>query len=181
MARGKRKTHVMTIHGFEPLSQRHAHTLILGSMPSRESLRQSRYYAHPRNCFWPLMAEILKLPDEDYPERTRRICLLGYAVWDVLQSCTRATSLDSDIVEGSIRPNDFPSFFHAHPNIDRVFFNGTKAEMMYRRHVLNRLPAECQHLVYRRLPSTSPANAGMTLDDKKHAWRQILAVPVVSR
>jgi double-stranded uracil-DNA glycosylase len=162
------------IHGFEPLAQRDAHTLILGSMPSRESLRQARYYAHPRNSFWPLVAELLRLPDEDYPDRTRRFSNMGYAVWDVLQSCSRASSLDSAIVDSSIQPNDFGLFYIAHPRIDRVFFNGAKAELMYRRHVLDSLPPTCQGLSYQRLPSTSPANAGMTLEEKRRAWREIL-------
>lgn len=165
------------IHGFEPLAQREAHTLILGSMPSRESLRQARYYAHPRNCFWPLIADLLQLPVENYPERALRVSLMGYAIWDVLQSCSRASSLDSAIVESSIRPNDFNLFFLAHKHINRVFFNGTKAEVMFRRHVLESLPPTCQGIRYKRLPSTSPANAGMTLKEKQQAWREILVTP----
>lgn len=165
------------IRGFEALAQPHAHTLILGSMPSRESLRQGRYYAHPRNGFWPLISELLCLPDQDYEARARRLNQMGYAVWDVLQSCARASSLDSDIVESTIRPNDFASFFTAHPFISRVFFNGAKAEAMYRRHVLNDLPPACIRLSYQRLPSTSPANAGLTLEQKRQAWREILLAP----
>jgi len=168
---------MMRIHGFEPLAQSHAHTLILGSMPSRESLRQACYYAHPRNIFWPLVSELLCLPKEDYLKRTYRLRQLGYAVWDVLQSCSRASSLDSDIVESTIRPNDFDSFFAVHPHISRVFFNGAKAELLYRRHVLGRLPPAGQDLSYQRLPSTSPANAGVTLEQKRQAWRAILLVP----
>lgn len=165
------------IHGFEPLARREAHTLILGSMPSQESLRQARYYAHPRNSFWPIIVDLLHLPEENYPERALRVSHMGYAIWDVLQSCSRASSLDSDIVESSIRPNDFNLFFRAHKHIDRVFFNGTKAEMMYRRHVLDHLHPPCQGLSYKRLPSTSPANARMTLKEKRQAWREILLTP----
>ena len=167
----------MRIHGFEPLAQRHAHTLILGSMPSRESLRQARYYAHPRNCFWPLLVDLLRLPQQDYSKRALRVKHMGYAIWDVLQSCSRASSLDSDIVESSIRPNDFNSFFAGHPQISRVFFNGAKAEILYRRHVLSRLPPAVRNLSCRRLPSTSPANAAMTLEQKRQAWRIILPAP----
>ena len=163
------------IHSFEPLARPHAHTLILGSMPGRESLRQARYYAHPRNCFWPVICELLCLQKHDYPATVKSVVQLGYAIWDVLHSCSRASSLDSDIVESTIRPNDFASFFVAHPRIRRVFFNGAKAEALYRRHVLPDLPTEFQDLFYRRLPSTSPAHAAMTLEEKRQAWRKILA------
>jgi len=167
----------MRIEGFGPLVQPRPHTLILGSMPSRESLRQARYYAHPRNCFWPLISELLQLPDRGYAARVRGLTRSGYALWDVLQSCHRSGSLDSDIVESTIMPNDFASFFTSHPSIRRVFFNGAKAENIYRRHVLACLPAKFDHLTYQRLPSTSPANAGMTLEQKRHVWRKILVTP----
>jgi hypoxanthine-DNA glycosylase len=124
-----------------------------------------------------MISELLHLPDQGYAARVRALNQLGYAVWDVLQSCSRATSLDSDIVERSIRPNDFASFFTDHPFISRVFFNGAKAEAVYRRHILTGLPPAFRELSYRRLPSTSPANAGMTLAEKKQAWREILVPP----
>jgi hypoxanthine-DNA glycosylase len=97
------------------------------------------------------------------------------AVWDVLQACTRSSSLDSDIDDSSIVTNDFTAFFREHPEIRRVFFNGAKAESVYVKQVLPKLPPENAALTRRRLPSTSPANAGMSFQQKLKAWAAVLA------
>jgi TDG/mug DNA glycosylase family protein len=96
----------------------------------------------------------------------------GQESLDVLQSCTRAGSLDSHIDAGSITVNDFRSFFRTHANIQAVFFNGAMAESAYRRYVL---PAVgCLPVSYMRLPSTSPAHASLSYEQKLHAWRVAL-------
>ena len=143
-------------------------------MPGRESLRRQQYYAHPRNAFWPIVTELLHLAADDYPGRTASVTAAGFAIWDVLQACFRGSSLDSDILENTIRANDFNRFFRQHPDIGRVFFNGAKAESVYRRHVRPGLDPRWQTLHYYRLPSTSPAHAGMSREDKTLAWRAIL-------
>jgi len=162
------------IHGFPPICQEDAHTLILGSMPSRESLLQQRYYAHPRNSFWPIVCDLFDTNTLDYAQRARLLQSKGLALWDVLQACFRSSSLDSDIDDSSIVTNDFDSFLKKHQRIERVFFNGAKAESVYLRHVLPELPAAHRRIRLQRLPSTSPANAGMTVAQKRQAWMVIL-------
>jgi G:T/U-mismatch repair DNA glycosylase len=54
-----------------------------------------------------------------------------------------------------------------------VFFNGRKAEEMYRRFVLPKLGEEFSYIRYAVLPSTSPAHAGMTFAKKLDRWRKI--------
>ncbi len=164
------------IHGFPPICRPGAHTLILGSMPSRESLAQQRYYAHSRNSFWPIVSHLLGLTATDYTSRALQLTEKGFAVWDVLQACTRHSSLDSDIDERSMVTNDFRLFFKQYPGVNRVFFNGTKAESVYRRHVLPRLEARQAEITLHRLPSTSPANAGMTVERKLEMWHAIVTV-----
>jgi G:T/U-mismatch repair DNA glycosylase len=64
--------------------------------------------------------------------------------------------------------NDFPAFFEKYPNISDVYFNGSKAETVFRHRVL--LPLAEDRLIFTRLPSSSPALATMTLEAKVHAW-----------
>jgi double-stranded uracil-DNA glycosylase len=163
------------VHSFPPLSTPHARVLILGSMPGLASLRAQQYYAHPQNLFWRILGGLLDFdPKAPYPERTVRLLDAGLAVWDVLKSCEREGSLDSDIDPASVVPNDFERFLAQHPGIERVCFNGGAAYTLFQRHVLKRLPLPAD-LSYLRLPSTSPANASIPLATKQLAWREGLA------
>ncbi|MBI4236844.1 MAG: DNA-deoxyinosine glycosylase [Deltaproteobacteria bacterium] len=158
---------------FAPIADAYATTLILGSMPGKESLRAGQYYAHPRNAFWPILGELVgAAPALPYAERAHVLRAAGLALWDVLASCARPTSLDSDIDNGTLVANEFAAFFACHQNITRVFFNGTKADECYRRHVLPNLHAVAVR--YARLPSTSPANASIPYSQKLAAWRVIV-------
>lgn len=165
-----------TARSFPPLAGSDAHTLILGSMPGRESLRQQQYYAHPRNAFWPIISELLALPaGADYASRAKAFTARGLALWDVLESCERPGSLDAAIQPDSIVVNDFPGFFARHPRILRIFFNGSAAQQLFMRHVQPpQLPAPFAAVPLQRLPSTSPAHAGMRLSAKLEAWRVIV-------
>lgn len=174
IARAAATAHPDHARSFPPVATAHAHTLILGSMPGRDSLRAARYYAHPRNAFWPIVTSLLgAAPDLDYDARLVLLRDRGYALWDVLATCTRPGSLDSAIDPASIVPNDFAAFLAAHPRIDRVFFNGSAAEALFLRHVLPTLPQR-DRLAFERLPSTSPAHAARDLASKRDAWRTLL-------
>ncbi|MGA2500871.1 MAG: DNA-deoxyinosine glycosylase, partial [Tepidisphaeraceae bacterium] len=142
------------------------------------SLRQRQYYAHPQNAFWKIIGEILGCdPAGTYETRTAALSAGGIALWDVLKSCAREGSLDSDIDSGTIVPNDFPAFFATHPHIRKILFNGARAQALYLRHVRPLLAArpEIPHI---RLPSTSPANASIPLAEKVRAWSAVLSSSV---
>ncbi|MDH4396143.1 MAG: DNA-deoxyinosine glycosylase [Limnobacter sp.] len=157
------------IYSFKPITSPNATVLILGSMPGVESLRAAQYYAHPRNAFWPIMGELAGAkPHIPYAERTRILLEAGIAVWDVLQSCVRPGSLDSDIESSIVVPNNFTAFFASHPHIRAVFFNGAKAEECFRKQVLPTL--ENFSIPCKRLPSTSPAHASLRFAEKLQVW-----------
>jgi len=158
---------------FAPNSDLNARILILGSIPGRESLKAERYYAHPRNQFWRIMATLLGFaPDLPYADRLLALQAHGIALWDVMHSCQRAGSLDASIEPDTIEANDFAEFFQHHTAIRSVLFNGATAQATYNKHVLPGLPALPLH--YTRLPSTSPAHASLSFDQKLDAWKCIL-------
>lgn len=159
------------IHCFAPVEDACAEVLILGSMPGKESLRAGQYYAHPRNAFWKIMGDLVgACPELPYAERLDILKSSGIALWDVLASCVRKSSLDSHIREDAA--NDFEAFFLQHTHITHIFFNGAKAEQCFRKHV--QLPPRFPPLQYCHLPSTSPAHAGMPYAGKLDAWRAIV-------
>ena len=160
---------------FAPIEDAAATVLILGSMPGKASLAADQYYAHPRNAFWPVMGKLLGFsPDLPYEERLKILRSSGIALWDVLGSCIRTSSLDAHIEADSLIPNDFQAFFRQHPHITQVFFNGTKAEQCFMKYVLPTLKTNSLH--YQRLPSSSPANAGIPYEKKLLAWQLVIRV-----
>jgi hypoxanthine-DNA glycosylase len=160
--------------GFPPISRADARVLILGSMPGEKSLQENQYYAHPHNRFWPLMGELFGAGTElAYPERAAKLIERRIAVWDVLKHCRRDGSLDTAICPASQVVNDFAGFFALHPQLRAVFFNGRKAEMLFRKGVAPVLKQRLEGLALLALPSTSPANASVSAAAKREAWQQI--------
>jgi TDG/mug DNA glycosylase family protein len=163
----------MQVHSFDPVLDSSSRVLILGSMPGKVSLLAGQYYAHPRNLFWRLMEELLAVDGSaPYPKRIAQLLARGVGLWDVLKTCTRSSSLDSDIVPASVVANDFAGLLEAYPKIRVVCFNGAKAAASFHRHVLPALGCR-DEVVFHRLPSTSPANASIPLTKKLEAWRVV--------
>lgn len=156
------------IFGFEPVARSDARILVLGSMPSVESLRQSFYYAHPRNAFWRIAAEVFgtSMP-ENIAEKRALLMENGVALWDVLKSCERRGSLDGAIRQPEV--NDFSRLFEDCPQIERILFNGGTAARLFARYAGEYLRGRQLF----QMPSTSPAHT-IPYERKLAQWRQAL-------
>ncbi len=161
--------------GFPAITTVDAKILILGSMPGEESLKQQRYYAHPRNAFWYIMSTIFNFDNNlHYEEKVDILKVNNIALWDVLKHCNRSGSLDSAIQSDSIETNNFKNFYHNHPFIRNVFFNGAKAEQEYKKRVVPTLKNLHPTIKYHKFTSTSPAMAMCTKEQKLVEWRTII-------
>lgn len=168
---------------FAPLESAYSTTLILGTMPGQKSLQSQQYYAHPRNALWPILCAIAN--DEtpgyevhqtlSYEQRCAVIMKAGFALWDVLASCERPGSLDSNIARHSQQPNDIAQFVNRHPELSTIACNGRTAESLFKRHILPVLEQPTLRIV--SLPSTSPAMASLSLQQKYELWRDALQSP----
>ncbi len=162
---------MIEVSGFSPVAQVDATVLILGSMPGVRSLEKQQYYAQLRNAFWAIMGRLFKAGvDLPYEERLNVLKANRIALWDVLQTCERPGSLDSSINQATAKPNDFEIFFGEHDQIRQIFFNGLTASKIYMRNVRPNLGSQFGSISYSVLPSTSPAHASMTLDEKTEKW-----------
>jgi hypoxanthine-DNA glycosylase len=160
---------VKKVRSFDPISAESSRVLILGSMPGERSLAAGQYYAHPRNAFWKIMQRIVGWDEgAEYDQRILALKAHGIALWDVLHSCHREGSLDTAIRAGSVKVNDFRTFFRQHSKIDTVLLNGSASAQYYERYVLPELQrTDIRHL---RMPSTSPAHAAMSFEQKAAVW-----------
>ena len=145
--------------------------MIIGSMPGVASLNANEYYAHPRNAFWKIVARLYDAPYPFYGYGDKLSLLLknNIGLWDVYASCERKGSLDSDITDGVV--NDFETFLALHPKVGTLYFNGGKAFRSFTAAFKNK--PFVRGLTLCPLPSTSPANARLTFEDKVKAWAAI--------
>ncbi len=162
------------VHSFEPIVGRDPRILILGSMPGVMSLQAVEYYANPRNLFWKIIGELFELDTEcSYPSRVQKISELPLVLWDTLRACHRSGSLDSSILKQQIEANDIAGLLQQHSGLRVIAFNGAASEKYFNQLVKQNLPAN-REMALLKMPSTSPANAGMNFEQKLLAWRQLL-------
>lgn len=153
-------------HPFSPIIDNNTRILFLGSFPSIASFEHSFYYAHSRNAFWPIMETIFKLTLTDNDAKIAFCLTHQIGLWDVIGSCERENSSDSNLK--GITPNDFNVLLQNYPNITAIGFTGKKAFDLFQKY-FKELAVEMV-----LLPSTSPAHASMTRDEKTALYKTFL-------
>lgn len=155
------------LHPFPPLFDSSSRILILGSFPSVKSREGQFFYHHPQNRFWRVISGVLEVETpETVAEKAAMLHRAHIALWDVIGSCRIAGSEDSSIRD--VVPNDLLPIFQG-ADIRAVFCNGGTSYGYYCR--CSRAKTGFDAV---KLPSTSPANAGWSLDRLLEAWRVIL-------
>ncbi|MGV0965537.1 DNA-deoxyinosine glycosylase [Empedobacter falsenii] len=142
--------------------------LILGSLPGDLSLEVNQYYGHPRNRFWKMIFEIFETEfSEDYEVRKQLILQNKLALWDVVHSAYRKGSMDVDMK--NVSPNQIDELLNKHPTIEKIIFNGKKAEQLFWKYFDEKTSIE-----YISLPSTSPANAQFSYERLIEFWKNAI-------
>ncbi len=116
--------------GLSPMIHPDTEFLILGSLPSDQSLEKQQYYGNKQNDLWALLS--LCLNEEELNDRdlsySRKLTILKehrIGLWDVFKEAIRPGSLDSQIKSEVL--NDFTVLKRKAPGLRKVIFNGKKA------------------------------------------------------
>ena len=89
----------------------------------------------------------------------------GVALFDVIESCEIHRSSDASVKDA--KGSDIPEILRK-SKIQRIFLNGGKAFELFRRFFPELLP------LAKQLPSTSPANARLSLEELIEGWRKAI-------
>ena len=128
----------MKVKSFAPIATPKSRILILGTMPSTESIKKTEYYAHSKNHFWDILYRICYRnwdffrPVQEQESYTNKIELLNknnIALWDILKYCDRKGNLDKHI-RNEIK-NDIQGFLKEHNNVSKILFNGLNAHKYF--------------------------------------------------
>jgi hypoxanthine-DNA glycosylase len=122
---------------------------------------------NPRNQFWRILSTLSgeRLVEMAYDERLPRLLAHRFGLWDVLGACERQGSLDAVIRKPAA--NDFARLRELCPGLATVGFNGQTS---------GKFAPGFAAQGYRTLvlPSTSPAHASLSFEQKLESWRRLV-------
>jgi len=154
-------------HPFEPIIFDDSEILILGTFPSIKSFENNFYYSHPKNQFWDILSIIFN--DKKPISNQEKVAFLKkhkIALWDSVCECKRKEGNSRDDNLEILKPCDIPTLLKKYPNIKKIAVTSRVAEKVIKKHFPN------LNIIY--LPSPSPLNARMKLNQKVNEWKKLL-------
>lgn len=144
--------------------------LILGSFPSIKTREIGFYYGHPQNRFYKVISRIF---NEDMPisilDKTQLLSKHHIALYDVIYECDIIGSSDSSI--RNVIPIDIKDILNKYPHIMTIILNGGLAKKLFDKYLLKDIDS---NISVRYCPSTSPANARMSVDQLVNAYKSTI-------
>ena len=145
----------------KPFINKDSIVLILGSFPSIKTRETGFYYGHKQNRFYKVISgiynEVLPISINDKKSLLDRH---NIALYDVIYECDIIGSSDSSIK--NVVPIKIKEILDNFPNIQTIILNGGLASKLFDKYLLKDVPA---NIKIHRCPSTSPANAKMSVTD----------------
>lgn len=155
------------MHPFEAVFHPSSKVLILGSLPSVESVKQGFYYMHPQNRFWKVLSIIFQEDVYSMNIEKKRQFILKHdlSLYDVIAACDIHQSSDA-----SIRNVSYTNIKEIidQTEINKILLNGKTAYQFF----LKEYP-EYKDMAF-CMPSTSSANAKVKIEDLVQYWRSAL-------
>ena len=144
-------------HTLEPFYRKDSEILILGTMPSPKSRALGFYYMHKQNRFWKIMEFYAQQSLDTIEKKKDFLEEYKIALYDVLESCEIKGASDASIKKA--KPTDLKVILDV-ANIKHIYTTGTKANQLFKKY-----QEKITGLKAIPLPSTSGANAKMSLDE----------------
>jgi TDG/mug DNA glycosylase family protein len=161
------------IHPFKPIIFENSETLILGTFPSIKSFENNFYYSHPKNQFWDILSIIFndKKP-VSIEEKIEFLKKHKIALWDTICECKRKNGNSRDDNLEILKPCDIENLLKIYPNIKKVAVTSRTAEKVIKKYFKNSPFSIIHSPLY--LPSPSPLNARLKLEEKAKIWKKLL-------
>ena len=155
----------------EPFINKNSKVLILGSFPSVKTREIGFYYAHKQNRFYKVISSIF---NEDIPisieENKQLLDKHHIALYDVIYECDIIGSSDSSIK--NVIPINIKDILDRYPNIKTIILNGSLARSLFDKYLLKDIDNKTISIRY--CPSTSPANAKMSVDQLVDIYKEAI-------
>jgi TDG/mug DNA glycosylase family protein len=159
-------------HPFKPIIFEKSEILILGTFPSIKSFENNFYYSHPQNQFWNILSIVFndKRP-KTIEEKINFLKKHKIALWDTICECRRKNKNSRDDNLEILKPCDIENLLKQYTNIKKIAVTSRTAEKIIKKYFKN-YPSILQNPIY--LPSPSPLNARLNLQQKAKIWKKLL-------